>query len=149
MRITYQAIVDPDVKYDARKFAEEVSVYLQDPHGWKSQGYTFEESKHPAVLIHLSSPKTIQQNGCDDPTLSCAEMNGRHMHLNAMRWTGSMQNRSKLDLYNYRQYMVSHEMGHILGKDHVACPGPGQPAPIMMQQTLGIGECVPNTRVSR
>jgi hypothetical protein len=135
MRITYQAIVDPDVKYDARKFAEEVSVYLQDPHGWKSQGYTFEESKRPAVLIHLSSPKTIQQSGCEDPTLSCAEMNGRHMHLNAMRWTGSMQNRSKLDLYNYRQYMVSHEMGHILGKDHVACPGPGEPAPIMMQQT--------------
>lgn len=39
-------------------------------------------------------------------------------------------------------------MGHILGYDHVKCPGKGHPAPIMMQQTLGIGECSPNTKLT-
>jgi hypothetical protein len=43
--------------------------------------------------------------------------------------------------------MVSHEMGHILGKEHVKCPGKGKKAPIMLQHTLGIGECIPNTDV--
>lgn len=65
--------------------------------------------------------------------------------LNADRWMhGSAA--SKLPLAEYRQYMVSHEMGHSLGHDHVKCSGSG-PAPIMMQQTLGIGTCSPNTKV--
>jgi len=43
--------------------------------------------------------------------------------------------------------MVSHEMGHILGHQHEKCTHKGYPAPIMMQQTLGIGKCSPNTAV--
>ena len=54
---------------------------------------------------------------------------------------------SKLSLEDYRQYMVSHEIGHILGHEHVKCPCVGCKAPIMMQQTLGIGKCQPNTNV--
>jgi heat shock protein HtpX len=44
--------------------------------------------------------------------------------------------------------VLAHEMGHILGFEHVTCPGPGQPAPLMMQQTRGIGRCVPNTKLT-
>lgn len=65
--------------------------------------------------------------------------------LNANRWMHGAK-ASKLPLERYRQYMVSHEMGHSLGHDHVLCNGSG-PAPIMMQQTLGIGKCSPNTKV--
>ena len=68
------------------------------------------------------------------------------MYLNSQRWMHGSKD-SKLPLDEYRQYMVSHEMGHILGYDHVKCPGKGEPAPIMMQQTLGIGQCKPSTRV--
>ena len=45
--------------------------------------------------------------------------------------------------------MVSHEMGHILGKGHKNCKGLGYYAPIMLQQTLGIGKCIPNTNVKK
>jgi hypothetical protein len=147
-RVTYVARVDPDVRYDQAKFEEEVSMYLSDPDGWESRGYTFEEvERNPQVRIHLSSPNTIRKVGCEDGTLSCAELGGHHLHLNAMRWTrGSAE--SKLPLDEYRQYMVTHEMGHILGFEHVTCPGPGQPAPLMMQQTRGIGRCVPNTKLT-
>ena len=66
------------------------------------------------------------------------------MYLNSERWfKGSAK--SKLTLDNYRQYMVSHEIGHILGHQHVKCKG--HLAPVMMQQTLGIGNCSPNTAV--
>jgi hypothetical protein len=55
--------------------------------------------------------------------------------------------KSQLPLERYRQYMVSHEMGHALGHNHVKCPGSG-PVPVMVQQTLGIGTCTPNTALT-
>jgi len=147
MKIRYTTKVDSDVDYNPTIFADEVAVYLADPNGWVSEGYTFVRSAPADVEIHLSSPQTLATNGCRDGTLSCAELNGRHMHLNSIRWTRGAPP-SKLDLKDYRQYMVTHEMGHILGHDHVKCPGRGQPAPLMMQQTLGIGVCSPNTKLT-
>jgi hypothetical protein len=125
-----------------------ISAYLNDPEGWSKYGYFFEsvESDDNKVLIRMSSPKTIERI-CGLPNnLSCAELGGRFMYLNADRWFhGSSE--SKLPLEDYRQYMISHEIGHILGYDHKKCPCIGCKAPIMLQQTLGIGACTPNTSV--
>ena len=93
-----------------------ISAYLNDPEGWSKYGYFFEsvESDDNKVLIRMSSPKTIERI-CGLPNnLSCAELGGRFMYLNADRWFhGSSE--SKLPLEDYRQYMISHEIGHILG----------------------------------
>lgn len=42
----------------------------------------------------------------------------------------------------YRTYLVLHEAGHMLGLDHAVCRG--GPAPVMVQQTRGLGACKPN-----
>jgi hypothetical protein len=147
MEVRYTTVVDKDVFYDSKQFAQEVEAYLADPHGWISRGYTFMRSRNPKVVIHLSSPTFLGKNKCKDSEMSCAEMNGRNMYLNADRWLKGAS-KSKLQLKEYRQYMVSHEMGHILGYDHVSCPGNGNPAPIMLQQTRGIGTCKPNTKLT-
>ncbi len=121
---------------------------MNDPDGWTSKGYSFEPvSSNEDVLIRLSSPSTVEKH-CGVPSnLSCAELGGKHMYLNADRWFhGSKASKLKLD--DYRQYMVSHEIGHILGFDHKQCPCAGCKAPIMMQQTLGIGKCIPNTKIT-
>lgn len=149
----FRVIVDEDVrkKYNIRFPAQIeffVTAYLNDPDGWSTKGYSFEPvSSNQDVLIRLSSPKTVEEK-CGVPSnLSCAELNGKHMYLNADRWFHGSK-ASKLNLEDYRQYMVSHEIGHILGFDHASCPCVGCKAPIMMQQTLGIGKCNPNTKIT-
>lgn len=147
-RYTFRIEVDKDVSYSLKDFEFYMLAYLNDPDGWNSKGYIFEQvNGHEDILIRLSSPKTIT-NKCGLPNnLSCAEMNGKNVYLNADRWVRGSK-KSKLSLDDYRQYMVSHEIGHILGFDHEHCPCVGCKAPIMMQQTLGIGKCNPNTKVT-
>jgi hypothetical protein len=145
--------VDPDVqqKYEVRLPAQVefyIIAYLNDPDGWSTKGYFFEPvSEDPNVIIRLVMPSTITKE-CGQPSnLSCAELSGKYIYLNAERWFhGSRESKLKLD--DYRQYLVSHEMGHILGYEHEKCPCKGCKAPVMMQQTLGIGKCIPNTKVN-
>ena len=147
--VRYTAHVDPDVRYSQEEFSDLLQIYLADPDGWEAHGYRFiHVTANPDVEIRLVSPASITKI-CGLPSnLSCAELGGKRMYLNAKRWLhGSPQSKQSLD--GYRQYVVSHEMGHILGYDHVKCPAPGDPAPIMMQQTLGIGQCLPNTRITK
>jgi hypothetical protein len=149
----FRVVVDDDVqkKYMIRNPSQiefYVTVYLNDPDGWSRRGYTFEPvSENEDVLIRLSSNDTIDLKCGFSEKLSCAELGGKRMYLNADRWFHGAS-KSKLSLDDYRQYMISHEIGHILGFDHVTCPCPGCKAPIMMQQTLGIGKCIPNTKVT-
>lgn len=154
VRKTFFSKIDDDVIrkhriYNAgeRQFDFYLMVYLNSPDGWSKKGYFFEPvSENPDIYITLVSPETIEKK-CGLPSnLSCAELGGRYLYLNSDRWfNGSKE--SKLSLEDYRQYMVSHEIGHILGHEHVKCPCVGCRAPIMMQQTLGIGKCIPNINV--
>lgn len=148
----YKFTIDEDVlkEYNIRvpvQIGYDIAIYLNDPDGWAKYGHFFEPvSSHEQIHIRLSSSDTIKKI-CGLPgKLSCAELGGRNMYLNAERWFRGAT-ASKLPLSEYRQYMVSHEIGHILGRGHKKCPCKGCDAPIMMQQTLGIGECKPNTKV--
>ena len=144
--ITYRVVIDPDVDFSLADFRRDVAFCLADPNGWESKGYRFVEAKgRPRVLIHLSSVKGLRDAGCDS-RLSCAIMNGNQLWVNEDLWRHGTA-RSGQDLDGYRQYVISHEMGHILGRDHAKCPGKGLPAPIMLQQTLGLRGCLPNTNV--
>ena len=148
--------VDEDVKtkYNLhnvfeRQFDFYVIAYLNSPDGWSQYGYYFEIVENNSdILIRLSSAKTIKEKCGFHENLSCAELAGKHIFLNEDRWFHGAP-ASQLSLDDYRQYMVSHEMGHALGKGHTKCPCKGCPAPIMLQQPKGIQQCIPNTNVKK
>ena len=146
--IRFRTSVDPDVNYSDEQFRQEVTIYLHDPDGWAQFHEFVYAPTGPAKHIRLSHPRTLKTNGCKEDRLSCAILGGTEIWLNSERWIHGAK-ASQLPLEEYRQYMVSHEMGHSLGYDHVTCPAPGMPAPIMLQQTLGIGKCSPNTKVTQ
>ena len=100
---------------------------------------------HSVARLHgfLVTPATrdlLCGHGFDRYT-NCRE--GDRVVLNFERWTQGVP-RHGADLETYRRYMINHEIGHLLGQWHELCPGPGRPAPVMQQQTIGLHGYVAN-----
>jgi hypothetical protein len=77
-----------------------------------------------------------------DSTWSCTV--GNNVIANEARWTFGSPTGLRLSLPDYHELIINHETGHWLGLAHRGCPGAGYPAPVMMQQSIYLGGCVPN-----
>ena len=144
----YAVAVEEGIPIDPAAFAQLVESVLGDPRGWTAAGDVGLQRVGTEATadfrIHLATPATTDAHCAPLVTegeTSCR--NGPEVMLNLVRWLEGAA-ASGLPLDAYRQYMISHEVGHALGHGHVGCPGPGQPAPIMLQQTLGLQGCAPN-----
>jgi Protein of unknown function (DUF3152) len=146
--IRYDVRVEDGLAIDPDKAAVLIQQVLEDKRSWSgSRRWRFElASVGESARLHayIVTPKTTDRLCAPHLTrgeVSC--QNGTRVVLNAKRWLlGAESYRS--DLTNYRRYLVNHEFGHALGKRHVDCPGPGRLAPVMMQQTKGLGACRKN-----
>ena len=135
--------VEEGIKVDPRDFAEDVERVLFDRRSWPG---ALQRISHgtAAFRVTLASPDKTDELCAPLPTggvFSCY-MNGRSV-LNSWRWNNGADSYGK-DLARYRVYMINHEVGHALGHGHASCTGSGQAAPVMMQQTKGVGACRPN-----
>jgi hypothetical protein len=137
--------IEGGLPLDGAAVAGFVMATLNDPRSWTAGGLTFSRTDGDAdVVVVLASPQTsarmclpLETGG----TLSCRE--GPRAIITTYRWVGGMEDYGD-DLTGYRQYVVNHEVGHVLGHGHESCPAAGQPAPVMQQQTKGVGPCLPN-----
>jgi hypothetical protein len=142
----YVVEVEGGLGVDPAAFAREVEQVLGDPRSWGAGGRRAlhrVDGGDVAFRVALVSPDTTDRLCAPLDTngyFSCGTR-GRAV-LNAARWlTGADAYPGPLAAY--RQYLVNHEVGHLFGRGHESCPGPGRPAPVMMQQTKGLDGCTP------
>ena len=149
--VRYTVEVEGGLKgVDAKEFASEVRSVLRSTRGWEPVDKVHFVNVSPAqdrrgadvdIRVTLTSPTTtdelcapLQTNG----QVSC--WNGERSVINVRRWLLGAESYGD-DLAQYRVYLLNHEIGHGLGHGHVECPGPGERAPVMLQQTFGLEGC--------
>jgi hypothetical protein len=143
---TVRVEIERGLPVDRDRFASFVLATLNDDRGWGHGGaMTFARTDGDASLsVVLASPDTSARLCRPLETLgtqSC-RIESRAI-LTFHRWVNGSDDYAG-DPTGYRRYVVNHEVGHALGHGHEQCPGPGRPAPVMQQQTLGLQGCVPN-----
>lgn len=149
--VRYSVELEGGLPVQGADVARTVMTVLTDPRGWQAKDGVRFVPVSPAELargagvdirVTLASPSltarlcapldvTLQQVSC---------WNGSRSVLNLTRWMLGSSTYGG-DLAAYRVYLVSHEVGHGLGHDHVHCPAPGRPAPVMVQQTKSLEGC--------
>jgi hypothetical protein len=142
----YAVVVEAGLSVTRTEVITEVDRILADERSWIGDGVAgFRRTVAvPDFTILVASPGTVDRLCAPLRTggyLSCRS--GSRVILNVDRWMGATEWWSA-GIDAYREYLVNHEVGHVLGHGHASCPGSGKAAPVMMQQTKGVGECVAN-----
>lgn len=147
---TYSIGTKGSVGMNADTFAGIVATIYADARGW-SLGGSVEFKKVDTggdFTVWLTQASLVPSfSSTCDAQWSCRV--GRNVVVNNDRWMLGTDLTTKygMSLDDYRHLLLNHETGHFLGFDHTTCPGAGQPASIMQQQSKGgsyLGGCEPN-----
>src|SRR5664279_686332 len=144
--VTYSVTTKGVITASLDEFRQQANATLNDGRGWARLGVTFTEvdsgGSFTLVLSEASQLPTFS-SGCT-ADYSCNA--GRYVIINQDRWLGATPswNNAGGSLRDYRHMVVNHETGHWLGHSHENCSGPGQPAPLMQQQSIDLQGCTFN-----
>ncbi|RLP85069.1 DUF3152 domain-containing protein [Micromonospora sp. CV4] len=146
----YRVAVERGAGQDADAFAATVDEVLADPRSWIASGELRVQRVADAgaadFTIYLATPVTSEQmcaeGGLTTERYTSCRLPGQVI-INLARWQEAVPDYGA-PLETYRKYVINHEVGHEFGEEHEACPGPGEPAPVMQQQTYGLEGCVAN-----
>jgi len=126
-------------------FPAAVDAILQDPRGWQKAGFVFErtDAAAPYTILLAEGPEVQQRCRPYDTYGKYSCQIGPLVAITADRWrVGTPEWTS--DLASYRQMVVGHEVGHLLGLHHRSCPVKGKPAPLMLPQSTELHGCLAN-----
>jgi hypothetical protein len=145
----YRVEVEDGLDVDPDEAAADIAAIFNHPRGWSHDGKeTFRQvaDSSAGLVIKIATPDTTDQI-CGQYGLDTGgEVNcrvGETVMVNLKRWElGSPMFDGPAT--EYRSLIINHEVGHWLGRGHETCPGPGLPAPAMMQQIKGLKGCKSN-----
>lgn len=138
--------LDPTMYGGDNAFAQMVDQTLANPKGWTHNpqfAFIRIDNGKPDFRISLVSPMTVRvgcgyefplETSCYNPSFGPDRQS--RVFINEARWVrGAVPFEG--DVGSYRQYVISHEVGHAIGyQRHEACEAQGALAPVMMQQTF-------------
>ena len=136
-----------EVRAAVTGFTEVVVSTLSDPRGWQRAGFLLVRTEDAPYTVVVAEDEEADRLCLPYDTFgmySC--QNGPVVVLNADRWRTATPKWTG-DLATYRQMLVNHEVGHLLGQRHPPspqCPAPGHPAAVMSQQSTELNGCLPN-----
>jgi hypothetical protein len=146
--VRYSVEVEAGLPFTPAQFAVDVARILNSPGGWGQGGRTLRfvrvDNGPVAFRVSLSSPRLTDSQCAPLRTygrVSC--FNGSRAVINEARWRYGSPTYGT-DVNGYRDYVISHEVGHALGHHHVHCATAGSPAPVMVQQTKSLEGCTAN-----
>jgi len=139
--IKYEVSRAGATKADYHAFGYTVDAVLNDPRGWSLNGAVrFRRvSRGGRFTVRLASPRVVGSYGGCSSYYSCRV--GRYVIINDDRWRFATRSFRNERLHLYRQMVVNHEVGHALGFGHATCRRAGWRAPVMQQQSNGLGGC--------
>jgi hypothetical protein len=145
----YKVQVERGTGVSANSAAREIEDILADPRGWTADhrdAFQLVSSGPYDFEVKIATPATVDAICGAAGLHTHGEVNcdvGAQVVVNLKRWnTGSPEFPGPVG--EYRALIINHEVGHRIGHGHEGCPGPGQPAPAMMQQIDGLHGCVAN-----
>ncbi|MGI5524044.1 DUF3152 domain-containing protein [Micromonospora sp. CA-259024] len=146
----YRVVVERDTGQDADVFAAKVDEVLADPRSWIASDelrvQRVADADAADFTIYLATPVTSErmcaEGGLTTERYTSCRLPGQVI-INLARWMEAVPDYGA-PLDTYRTYVINHEVGHEFGEQHEACPAPGEPAPVMQQQTYGLHGCVAN-----
>jgi uncharacterized protein DUF3152 len=149
--LRYAVEVESGLDISPTRAANEIAGILAARRGWIHNGvssFQLVSAGQPYDLkVMIATPATADAlcwEGIHQDTggeLNCEIPKG--VVVNLKRWVeGSPMFGGPIE--DYRALIINHEMGHFLGYTHMTCAGPGQLAPVMMQQIKGLSGCVAN-----
>ncbi|MFD7918896.1 DUF3152 domain-containing protein [Streptomyces sp. NPDC059740] len=149
--LRYVVEVEAGLEVSPSQAAQEIAGILAAPRGWTH------DPDHAFQLVSAGAPHDLTVKIATAGTADSLCWAGIHQDtggeyncevpggvvVNLKRW---VEGSPTFDgpIHDYRALIINHEMGHFLGHSHVTCPGPGQLAPVMMQQIKGLHGCVAN-----
>lgn len=145
----YKVEVEDGIGIDAATAAQQVQNILADKRSWTTDGkdsFQLVATGTYDFTVKIASPEEVDKICATAGLDTGGEVNcnvNRQVMVNIKRWnTGSPKFSGPIE--EYRALIINHEVGHRIGRNHLGCPGPGQPAPAMMQQIYGLEGCVSN-----
>lgn len=145
-RVTYDVTTRGRITTSVATFKRQAQETFADARGWRAGGIAFRQvagpGSDPDFTLVLAEASTLPSFGTGCSTSWSCRV-GRFVVINQDRWkfASPAWNQARAGLRDYRHLVVNHETGHWLGHGHRGCPGRGQSAPVMMQQSKGLDGC--------
>ena len=141
----YAVAVESSAKLKVNSVAGDIAGVLNDPRSWTGDGdvrFALVSQAKAEAKVYLTSTKTASSlcDGDGEAGYTCVV--GDTVVINAAQWKTAAAGFG--DLTRYREFLINHAFGHLIGKKHAECGGKGKKAPVMLQQGAGLFGCTAN-----